>query len=166
MLICKEGYNKYDKRMIENILHNNIDLYGDFYSTKENIRISLRDNPDELFNYIKKGSKIVYEPDNESGIALVLKEKGFRTYIKILTKDENLASDLLKMINWNTKTDLYAKIKKNNPLLKVFQRNQYQFVGNRGQEILLMRKYIARPESHNGKDEEACELLYRKTKKN
>jgi hypothetical protein len=69
-------------------------------------------------------------------------------------------------MNWNVKCDLYAKIKKNNPLLKVFQHNQFQFVGNRGQEILLMRKYISRPEVRNGKDEEACELLYRKTKKN
>jgi len=166
MIVLKQGISEKEKRIIENILRENIDLFGDFYSTKDNIRISLRDNPDVLFDYLKKGSQIAYEPDNESGIALVLKEKGFRTYIKMLTKDEKLASDLLKIINWNTKTDLFVKIKKNNPLLKVFQRNQYQFVGNRGQEILLCRKYIARPDSHNGKDEEACELLYRKHKKN
>jgi len=166
MVILKQGLDKKEKRIVENILRETIDLFGDFYSTKDNIRISLRDNPDVLFDYLKKGSQIVYELDNESGLALVLREKGFRTYIKILTKNEKLASDLLKAINWDTKIDLYCKIKKNNPLLKVFQRNQYQFVGNRGQEILLMRKYITRSESHNGKDEEACELLYSKNKKN
>jgi hypothetical protein len=166
MLIIKEGLDKQEKRFVENVLYNVVDLYGDFYSTSQNIRISLRDNPDELFKYIKKGSQLVYEPDNENGIALVLKEKGFRTYVKILCKDEDLAGSLLKIMNWNVKCDLYAKIKKNNPLLKVFQRNQYQFLGNRGQEVLLMRKYLARPDNHSGKDEEACELLYRKHKKN
>ena len=165
MLICKEGVSKKEKRLIENILYDNVDLFGDFYSTKENIRISLRDNPEVLFDYLKKGSKIVYELDRENGLALILREKGFRPYVKILCKDEHLASNLLKIINWNVKCDIYVKIKKNNPLLKVFQRNQYAFCGNRGSEILLVRKYIYHTETHNGKDEEACELLYRKTKK-
>lgn len=168
MIILKQGYNKKDKRFIENVLYDVIDLFGDFYVTKDNVRIYLRDNIDILFKYLMKGDRIVYEENNEKGIALVTgwSDKSPRKYVKVLTKDEHLAGDLLKAMNWNIRYDLYAKIKKNNPLLKVFQRNQYQFLGNRGQEVLLMRKYLARPDNHSGKDEEACELLYRKHKKN
>lgn len=145
MLIFKTGVSKKEKRTVENILDSVNDLYGDFYSTQDNIRILLRDNIDVLFNYLKKGSKIAYELDNEKGLALILKEKGFRTYIKILTRDEKLATNLLKIVNWNISEDLYVKLHKNNPLIKVFQRNGYTFIGNRGSEVLLSRKYIPRP---------------------
>ena len=162
MIKIKQGYNKKEKRLIETVLCDTVDLYGDFYSTQQNIRISLRDNPDVLFNYLKKGSQIVYEIDKENGIALILKEKGFRTYLKILTKDEKLASNFLKIVNWNIKEDVFVKLHKNNPLLKVFQRNQYVFQGNRGSEVLLMRKYIFRPEVRNTKDDDYETINYKK----
>jgi len=152
MYILKQGLSKKERRQVEYILSEVIDLYGDFYATKNNIRISLRDNVDELFKYIQKGSKIVYNPESEKGLALVLKEKGFRTYIKILTKDEHEASNLLKIINWNTKEDLYIKIHKNNPIAKICQRQSYKFMGDRGSEILLCRKYIPRLEKKYDKD--------------
>jgi len=167
MIIIKQGFDKTEKRLIETVLYDVVDLYGDFYVTKDNVRIYLRDNIDILFKYLKKGDRIVYEQNNENGLIIVTgwSDKSARKYVKVLSKDEQLVGDLLKIMNWNVQCDLYVKIKKNNPLLKIFQRNQYQFVGNRGQEVLLMRKYIARPKSHNGKDEEACEALYRKHKK-
>jgi len=146
MLIYKGQPSKKERRVIKNILTENIDLFGDFYSTKENIRISLRDNPDELFDYLKKGSKMVYDPNKENGIALIIVEKKFRTYLKILTKDLTLANNFLKIINWYIKEDVYVKLHKNNSLIKIFQRNGYQFLGNRGMEILFMRKYIFRQE--------------------
>lgn len=145
MYIIKEGFDKQEKREIENVLSEIPDLYGDFYSTQNNIRISLRDNSDILLKYLRKGSQFVYEQGNDKGIALVLKEKGFRTYVKILTRDEKLANNLLKLITWHTYSDLYAKIHKNNPLIKVFNRNGYIFKGDRGSEILLYKKYIPRP---------------------
>lgn len=145
MYKVKEGVSKKEKRLIENIMEENIDLYGDFYSTKNNIRISLRDNIDILFSYLRKGSKFAYELDNEKGIALILKEKGFRTYLKILTRDEKLAGNLLKIINWNTSEDLYVKLHKNNPLIKIFIKQGYKIKGDRGSEFLLYRQYIARP---------------------
>jgi len=153
MLIIKEGCNQKDKQFISQILYNVVDLYGDFYSTKDNLRISLRDNPDVLFKHLKSGSQVVYEENNENGLALILKEKSFRTYIKILTKNPTLANSFLKIISWHVKEDLYVKIKKNNSLFKVFQKNNFQFLGNRGNEVLLGRKYIARPEFVYKKDE-------------
>ena len=155
MIICKTGCSKKEKRLIENVLYNTVDLHGDFYVTKDNVRIFLRDNPDIFYSYLNKGDVVVFEENNEEGIGLVTgwSDRSPRKYVKILTKDEVLAGNLLKMINWQTRIDLYAKIKKNNPLLKVFQRNQYQFIGNRGAEVLLMRKYIYHPEIRNVKDE-------------
>jgi len=145
MYIVKEGASKKEKILIDRILYNCIDLYGDFYSTKNNIRISLRDNMDVLFSYLRKGSKFAYELDNEKGIALIIKEKGFRTYLKILTRDEKFASNLLKIINWNISEDLYCKLHKNNPLIKIFTKQGFKIKGDRGSEILLFRQYIARP---------------------
>lgn len=164
MLILKQGFAKKEKRVIEQMLYDTVDLYGDFYVTKDNIRIYLRDNPDILFSYLNKGDRWVYDESSDKGVAVITgwSDKSPRKYVKLLTKDVHLAGNLLKMINWNVKTDVYAKIKKNNPLLKVFQSNQYAFVGNRGSEVLLMRKYIARPEQVNQKDEEYYDRIPKK----
>jgi len=168
MLVCKEGLSKKEKRFVLNALENNVDLYSDFYVTKDNIRIGIRENSDILFKYLGRGDMILYEEDNEAGFGLVTgwSDKASRKYVKILTKDLELADKLLKINNWNANIDLYAKLKKNNPLGKVFLKNGFSFKGDRGNEILLMRKYIYHPESKNGKDEELCELLYHKKKKN
>jgi ATP-dependent protease HslVU (ClpYQ) peptidase subunit len=156
MLVCKEGLNKKEKRFVQNVLENNVDLYSDFYVTKDNIRIGIRDNSDILFKYLGKGDVIAYEEDNEAGIGLVTgwSDGSARKYVKILTKDEHLASNLLKIINWSANIDLFAKLKKNNPLIKVFNRAGYSFKGDRGSEILLMRQYIYHPQKEFSKDEE------------
>ena len=123
-----------------------VDVYNDFYFTRDNIRISLRDNPEILFNALKKGDMVVMDSQNEAGIAVITgwSDNSARKYVKILTRDEKIADKMLKMINWHINVDLYVKIKKNNKFLKTFQRNFYKFVGDRGQEILLQRKYIPR----------------------
>jgi len=156
MLKCKEGLNKKEKKFVKYILEENVDLYSDFYCTKDNVRIPLRDNPDVLFDYLNKGDVIAYEEDNETGVGLVTgwSDRSPRKYVKLLTKDEHLASNLLKIINFSANIDLYAKLKKNNPLIKVFQRNGFSFKGDRGSEILLMRQYIYHPQKLHSKDEE------------
>ena len=157
MIIIKEGYGRKERKILENILYNVVDLYGDFYCTKDNIRIYLRDNPEVLFDYLSKGDKVVYDTVSEAGLAFVTgwSDKSPRKYVKILTKDEKLASNFLKIISWNVKSDLYVKIKKNNPLIKAFNRNNYVFKGDRGTEILLFRQYIPRPDRpiYKGEDE-------------
>jgi len=155
-LICKEGLNKIEKKQIGYILSEVCDLYSDFYCTKDNVRIPLRDNPDVLFSYLNKGDVVAYEKDNETGLGFVTgwSDGSARKYVKILTKDEHLASNLLKIINWNATIDLFAKLKKSNPLVNVFQRSGYSFKGDRGSEILLMRQYIYHPQKEYKKDEE------------
>lgn len=156
MLVCKEGLSKKEKRFVQNALENNVDLFSDFYVTKDNIRIPIRDNSDILFSYLNRGDVIAYEENNENGLALVTgwSDRSPRKYVKLLTKDEHLASSLLKIINWNANIDLYAKLKKNNPLIKVFNRAGYSFKGDRGSEILLMRQYVYHPQKLYKKDEE------------
>ena len=156
MMICKEGLNKIEKKQIGYILSEVCDLYSDFYCTKDNVRIPLRDNPDVLFSYLNKGDVIAYEQDNEKGIGLVTgwSDRSPRKYVKILTKDEHLAGNLLKIINFNANIDLFAKLKKYNPLIKVFNRNGYIFMGDRGSEILLCRKFLPRIERIIYKEED------------
>lgn len=144
MYKLKQMLSADERRTVEYCLYDIVDLYNDFYCTKDNVRISYRDNPEILFRDINKGDKIVLEDNNEKGIAVVTgwSDKSARKYVKILTRDEKLADRMLKIITWTTTCDLYVKIKKNNKFLKTFQRNFFKFVGDRGQEILLLRKYI------------------------
>ena len=156
MYIIKTGLNKNERRVIEYILSEIVDLYSDFYITRSNIRIPLRENVEILFDCLKKGDKIVFDPDKEDGIALVTgwSDKSDRKYVKVLTRSEEVASHLLKMLNWNTFVDLYVKLKKNSKFAKVFQNNGYRFLGDRGAEILLCRKYIPRLNKEYSKDAE------------
>lgn len=156
MFKIKQHLNKKEKQHIKNILDNVVDLFGDFYCTQQNIRIPLRDNPTELFGCLKKGSQIIYEADKENGVALILREKGFRTYLKVLTKDLKLANNFLKIVNWNIKAEeeIFVKLHKNNPLINVFQHNGYSFRGNRGQEILLSKQFMPKLDYSIDKGEE------------
>jgi len=146
MIILKQTPARKEHSKIEAILEDNIDLYGDFYFTHDNIRISIRDNIDVLYRCLRKGDIVIYN-ENEKGIAIITgySDKAERKYVKILAKDEENVDDLLKIIQWNIRRDLYVKIKKNSKFLKCFQRNYYKFLGDRGNEVLLFKKYIKRP---------------------
>jgi hypothetical protein len=156
MLICKEGYTQKEQRIIENILFETVDLMGDFYLTKDNVRIYLRDNIDVLLDCLNKGDGWAYDEENLNGMGFVTgwSDNSPRKYVKLLTNDEHLADRLLKIILWNVKSDLWIKIKKNNKLLKVIQKNGFLFKGDRGSELLLYRTYIYRPERIISKEEE------------
>jgi hypothetical protein len=156
MIIIKEGYGKKDKSVIECILCDTVDLMGEFYLTKDNVRIYLRDNPEILLSCLNKGDKWVYDEESLKGMGFVTgwSDKSPRKYVKLLTNDEKLADKLLKVISWNVKSELYAKLKKNNKLIKIFNKNGYQFRGDRGSEILLCKQYIARPERTISKEKD------------
>jgi len=143
MICYKSGMiSKKEKIEIESILNELTDIYGDFYITKNNLRLFIKENKDLLFNAIEKVDKLVYAEDK--GIILIIgfSEKVSRKYIKILAKDEESADHLLKVVNWNVEEDLWAKVKKNNPIRRVLQRNNYKFAGDRGAEILLNKENI------------------------
>ena len=140
MLTYRTGkLNKKEEQIIRILLEEIPDLFRDFYITKSNVRYFLRENSDLLFEALKSGDKIIY---GEEGIAFITgwSDHSKRNYIKILSKDEKSTSNLLKIVNWHVKSELWAKVKKNNTLFNVLKRNNFIFAGSRGKEILLVKK--------------------------
>lgn len=116
------------------------DRYNDFYFTKDKNRIFIKDikvieriiKNQEVYGLFEKGLQ---------GMMVVYREKGFRPYIKIFSRDYKTIISFAKFLNWNYyHLDLYAKIKKDNPVNKILQRNGFVFQGDRGAEILLYRQ--------------------------
>ena len=144
MINVKRQLNKKEIREVESLINSILDNYSDFYITKNNLRLFIKENTDLFFECLRKGDKVAW--DTERGIIFVTgyHDKSPRKYVKILAKDEKSAEDLIKVLFWHTKENLYAKLKKNNPIRRVLQKNQFKFAGDRGREILLMKRYITR----------------------
>lgn len=138
MVEYKGKVSKKDKQKIELAIGDLIDLYGDFFLTKNNIRLFIKENFHLLYECLKNGDKVAYE---EEGIALVTgwSDNAKRKYVKLLTKNNDSAIRLLQVIIWNEKTELFAKIKKDNPIKDAFLKTGFNFYKNRGKEILLVK---------------------------
>jgi len=117
------------------------DNYFDFYITLDKKRIFLRNNL-YIINKILKTQEVYGLFDNElNGLLLIYREKGYRPYIKILSKNKD--SFLIKFLNWNFKDkDLYCKLKKENELCSLLRKCGFMKIGDRGKEVLLFRKGI------------------------
>lgn len=128
-----------EKKQISGLLSELTDIFGDFYITKNNLRLFIKENPDTLFKCVQSGDKLAY---NQEGMAVVVgySDNAPRKYLKVLTKDDKTVSDLIKRISWDMDCDLFVKIKKNNPLRKILEQNYFSFAGGRGKEILLVRR--------------------------
>jgi hypothetical protein len=148
MIEFKTGLSKKEKSEISFLISETTDTYGDFYITKNNLRLFIKDNLDVFFDCIKKGDKIAFDKE---GIAVItgFSDKMPRKYLKILAKDINHVPSLLKVVFWNIKEDLYIKVKKNNPLKDILTKNGFKFKGGRGREILLVRQKGDRNDSGN-----------------
>ena len=126
-----------DKDKIKSILNNVLDLYGDFYITKSNLRLFLKENQDLLFEAIEKGDRCIYS-NNTILFITGFSDNWDRKYIKVLYNDLSEVEKLLKGLE-PIKMSLYAKIKRINPLKEVLEKNGFECYKNRGKEI-LMRK--------------------------
>lgn len=137
----KSRLTKKEIEIITAMVQEIADPYGEFYYTKNNLRLYIRENTPLLFDSLKKGDKIAF---SKEGMIIVtgFSDKNPRKYIKFLVKDLKSANDLLRILSWNLTCDLWAKLKKNNPILKVLEANGFSYFKNRGKEILLCRKYI------------------------
>ena len=128
--------------------HELLDLLNnsDLYYTKENRRVFVTD----LFslNRLLRESSHVYvqkEKGLYTGLILLWRSMGSgvkRYYVKIITKNNSTARDLLTTLSWNCGLEVFAKVKKNDPLLNVFKKKGFRFAGSRGVQILLNRKPI------------------------
>lgn len=141
MIQVKSKLSKKDEKIVSLILNDIYDTYGDFYITKSNTRIYLKENISVLFKSLNNGDKTLF---NEDGIAIITgwSDRAPRKYMKLLAKDEKVADKLVKNINWQISEELYCKIKKVNPLKNILLRNRWKFLGDRGKEILLKREAI------------------------
>lgn len=139
MITVKNQLTKKEREEVRITLQEISDLYGDFYITKNNLRLFIKENTDLLFDNLKKGDKIAF---GEGVFAYIsgFADKVPRKYIKILSNDEEKTERLIKVVFQQVKYDLYAKVKKNNPLKRTLQRLGFRFAGDRGKEILLERK--------------------------
>jgi len=138
----KSRLTKQEKEIITEMVQEIPDYFSEFFVTKNNLRLFLKENISLLFEGLKNTNKIAYE-DNK-GIILVtgFDDDSSRKYIKFLVKDDKSANDLLQVLNWNLTCDLWCKIKTRNPLIEVLKANGFIFFAFRGKEILLVRKCI------------------------
>ena len=131
-----------------------IDRFNDFYVTVDKNRLFLKDL--NLIEKILLKQEVYAAIDKEiDGMLMVYREKGFRPYVKVLAKDGKTGSDLIKFLIWNFATqDLFVKIKKSNPLVRILQRYGFIQLGDRGLEVLLTRKGDkgAKNDRYNNKD--------------
>jgi hypothetical protein len=162
MFICKNCLTKQEKANLSILISELPDHFGEFYLTKEKLRLYVRENLDSLFRSLNKGDKILFG-DKEQVVAVitgyaekqieildyVTKEKKLvptRKYVTMITKDESNARKMLEFIDYQLpKEILFCKLKKNNPILKIFYEGGYTFFGARGNEILVRRLPIKVP---------------------
>lgn len=146
MVVFKNnGLSKNEETQIFGMLQELNDPFCDFYITKDNLRLFIKDNFDILKACLKKGDKLIF---NDKGIAVVVgySDKAPRKYVKILSKDLDNVPALVKSLYWNIKEDLFCKVKNNNPIKDTLMKSGFKFIGGRGKEVLLVHNYIARPE--------------------
>jgi hypothetical protein len=137
------------------------DVYGEFYITKNKLRLFLKENIDSLWKTLKKGDKIIFgeqaigvitgyadkEIEIIDNITNLKKMIPSRKYLTILTKDLINLDRLLRYVSGEFKTiNLFTKIKVGNPVLKTFYANGFKFVGGRGKELLLVKSIDSKPE--------------------
>jgi len=126
-----------------------INKNSDFYYTEKNIRKFVSQEKDLKIFLRMLNNIFVYSQSQEikgvistwcsdySGVR--------RIFVKIDALDAYVAEKMLTCLLWNTKIDLYFKVKKKySKIIDVFKSKGFRFCGDRGREILLFKKYIGK----------------------
>ena len=125
---------------------------GDFYYTANDFkRVYVTDVP-SLKKFIKSGGYIYTKKEKGDYVGIILaiatNENGkVRHYVKMSSKSPTIAKDLLTVLLWNCKKELFFRVKKYNRIMQVFKEKGFRFVDIRGDSILLNRKPLERKES-------------------
>jgi len=115
------------------------DNFQDFYITSNKNRIFI-DNFKVIKKILKSQEYYIIDDKQVEGCLLIYREKNYRPYIKLLCSNIKYTNDLLKYLAWNfSSQEMFAKVKRNNPLAKILQKHGFIFKGNRGNEILLYK---------------------------
>jgi hypothetical protein len=132
--------NKFNELDLYCFLADCVDRFEEFYVTKDKQRIFIK-NKLELIKELLKTQEIYGLWENGlEGIFLIFREKGFRPYVKFLTKNNKVTNDLVKYFLWNfAEQEIYCKLKKRNPLLFTLKNKVFLQIGDRGFECLLVK---------------------------
>lgn len=139
--------------MIENLKYKKMELFElwdflkhnvhqDFYLTEDNRRIYITQF--DIFKKLIKQSYLIFvsrEFGEVNGVIMVWRSRDKnikRNYVKISSKDGNIANKLITILLWNHNKDLYLKMNKYSPYLNIFKQKNFYFRGDRGREVLLI----------------------------
>jgi len=120
------------------------DKFEDFYITKNKERKFLKNNWSLITEILKKQEVYGLNKDGKlQAIMIILYEKGFRTYVKLLAENRKYTIDLLKYLKWNyLGKNLFFKLKKENLLSQMIIKTGFYKIGDRGSELLFEKKAI------------------------
>jgi len=116
---------------------------GNLYFTKDNKRHSIKTLND--LKILNSESCFAIQKDiggEIKGLLFVWKSNYTevpRNYIKIEYDSTRDVDDLLMVLNWNFKNEVYVKLAKKSPLINSFRKKGFKFCHARGDEILLYR---------------------------
>lgn len=132
--------NKFD---VYDFMSSTNDRYEDTYITQNKERKFLKNNGSLIEKILKTQEVYGIENNGLKAIMIILREKGYRPYIKLLAKNSKYTIDMLKFLKWNfSEIDLYFKLKKENPLSEQIKRAGFVMIGDRGKELLFFKKGI------------------------
>jgi hypothetical protein len=119
------------------------DRNQDFYITFNKERKFLKGDGKLIKKVIRYQEVYGLNYSGLKGLLIIVRDKGFRPYLKILTESTKYNIDFLKWVKWNfSEIDLYCKFKKENPLATQILRTGFVRVGDRGKEILFFKKGV------------------------
>lgn len=123
------------------------DPYEDFYITKDNKRLFLKDTKvaSMIFrNVLKKCDKCLIDEEQGiiRGILLIVgySDNAHRKYVKVLADSINIMHRLFKVLVWDSKDEIFIKVKRDHNIIRVAKKYKFIFCGGRGREVLLKRE--------------------------
>lgn len=132
----------------------------DFYFTENNSRIIIKDE-NSLKKLLKSCSNIniIEEKGDVLGVIMIWKSVGnnlTRYYIKLNAINDSIADKLISVLLWSKKNDLFVKIRKSSKFYKIFRNNYFNFLGDRGNEVLLVsNKYRNNNDNNHSKSQKS-----------
>lgn len=117
------------------------DRFEDFYLTENKERKFLKNNWLLIEKVLLKQEVYGLFSNGLKAIMIIVREKGFRPYVKLLAENSKYTIDFLKFLKWTYfEKDLYMKLKKENPLSETIKKTGFVMVGDRGRELLFFKK--------------------------